>query len=93
MVINLLLYLKRGQCIDLSPQKEPASWHGCGGLAAKPLSDCGHVCRFWQAQAFSGREMRVFLTGVLGRTIMLRQELLAKCHPLSATVRRAPASG
>lgn len=35
MVINLPLYLKRGQCIDLSPQKEPASWHGCGGLAAK----------------------------------------------------------
>lgn len=45
----------------------------------------------WQTQA--GRETCVFMTGVLGHTIMLRQELLPQCHPLAATVHRALKSG
>lgn len=61
VVINLTLYFKRGQCIELSPQEEAeawpesASWHGYSPWQRKPLSDCRRVCRFCQDQA--GREI------------------------------------
>lgn len=93
MVIKLTLYFKRGQRIELSPQQgaeawpEPVSWHGYGAWQRKPSSGCCRVRRFWQAQA--GRESWVFMTGVPGRTILLRQDLLTQCHPLPPTVHMA----
>lgn len=45
---------------------------------------CVVFCRFWHARA--GRESWVFVTGVPGRTILLRQDLLTQCRPLPPTV-------
>lgn len=93
MVIKLTLCFKRGQRIELSPQQgaeawpEPVSWHSYGAWQRKPWSGCCRVRRFWQAQA--GRESWVFMTGVPGRTILLRQDLLTQCHPLPPTVHMA----
>lgn len=91
MVINLMLYFKRGQCIELSTQHgveawpAPVSWHSYGPWQWKAWSG-GYccVCRFWRAQA--GRETWVFISDVPGRAVLLRQDLLTQCHPLPPTV-------
>lgn len=50
---------------------------GLGSGNIKWLLSC--FASFWQAEA--GRESWVFMTGVPGRTILLRQDLLTQCHP------------